>query len=135
MNESDMLAIQRLLSDFTWHADAGDAERLSRLFVEDAVFLVGGKELRGRAQISEDCKQRFLVAGRKSRHVWSNLRVDPVGTHEARSTVVQLTFEQTAASDKTELRVNDIADELRKDADGNWRFARRTVSRQMALHL
>ena len=135
MTDSDVLAIQRLLSDFAWHADRGEADLLSLLFTEDGVLHVGGKDLCGRTRIADDCRQRFLTAGRKTRHVWSNLRVDGEGQAGARATAMQLTFEQTDASDKTELKVNDIADVLSKDAAGTWRFARRSVSRQMALRV
>jgi uncharacterized protein (TIGR02246 family) len=134
VNDSDVLAIQRLLSDFAWHADLGEADLLSSLFTEDGVLHVGGKDLCGRQEIADDSRRRFLTAGRKTRHVWSNLRVEGEGQDTARATLVQLTYEQTGAGDKTEVRVNDMADVLRKGADGKWRFARRTVTRQMSLH-
>lgn len=134
MKDSDLLAIQRLLSDFAWHADVGDADLLSSLFTEDGALHVGGKELCGRRAIADDSRQRFLTAGRKTRHVWSNLRVESEEDGCVRTTAVQLTFEQVGEGGQTEVRVNDMADVLQRSVDGKWRFARRTVTRQMSLH-
>jgi len=135
VNDSDVLAIQRLLSDFAWYADLGEADLLASLFTEEALFHVGGKDLHGRREIADDCRRRFLIAGRKTRHVWSNLRVDRAEEEgRVRATAVQLTFEQVGEGEKTEVRVNDMADVLQKGADGQWRFARRSVTRQMSLH-
>ena len=134
MNDSDVLAIQRLLSNFAWHADLGEADLLASLFTEDGVLHVGGKDLCGRREIADDSRRRFLTVGRKTRHVWSNLRVDSEEEGSAHATAVQLTYEQTGAGEKTEIRVNDMADVLKKGTDGKWRFARRTVTRQMSLH-
>ena len=135
MNASDVLAIQRLLSDFAWHADLGEADLLSSLFTEDGVLHVGGRDLRGRGEIAADCHRRFAPPGRKTRHVWSNLRVDGEQEGRARATAVQLTYEQVGEGEKTEVRVNDMADVLQKCDDGKWRFARRTVTRQMSLQV
>ena len=77
--------------------------------------------------------RRAQIAGRKTRHVWSNLRI--VESHHDRlsTTAVQLTFEQPGDDKPTQLRVSDLLDTLEKDHDGRWRFARRVISRQMAL--
>ena len=132
MNDSDVLAIQRLLSDFAWHADRGEADHLAQLFLLDGSLHVGGKKLLGRQQIADDCRERAAVAGRKTRHTWSNLRVEATGPGTASATAIQFTYEQRADR-PVELRINDLADLLIKDGDGRWRFARRTVSRQMQL--
>ena len=48
---------------------------------------------------------------------------------------VQLTFEQTGADPNTQLRVNDLSDQFAKGPDGTWRFARRVISRAMAVEI
>ena len=58
MNEPDLARIERLLSDFAWHADRGDGASLAELFFPDAVLIVGGQRLEGRAEIAEDCRRR-----------------------------------------------------------------------------
>ena len=134
MNEPDIARIERLLSDFAWHADRGDGASLAQLFVPDAVLVVGGVRLAGRAEIAGDCRRRALASGRKTRHVWSNLRLDPESDGTVSATAVQLTFEQ-AASVGTQMRINDLTDRYQRDAAGTWRFLSRIIERQMALEL
>jgi uncharacterized protein (TIGR02246 family) len=130
---SDQLMIERLLSDFAWFADRGDGASLCELFMPDGVLKVSGNELRGRVQISEDCIARFRTAQRKTRHVWSNLRIDRIDGDTAASFAIQLTFEQNGAGQATQLRVNDLVDEFQRDASGAWKIIRRVIERQMAL--
>jgi ketosteroid isomerase-like protein len=133
--ECDRLMIERLLSDFAWFADRGDGASMSQLFIPDAVLLVSGKELRGRAQIADDCVQRSLIPNRKTRHVWSNLRIERMDRDTAASFAIQLTFEQTGAGLPTQMRVNDLLDEFQRDPSGSWKIARRVIDRQMALSI
>jgi hypothetical protein len=127
--------MQRLLSDFAWHADRGDGAALGALFLPTGALLVGGQELVGPEEIAADCYRRFQNPQRKTRHMWSNLRLDQVDTDAATATAVQLTFEQAALDQPTQLRVNDVFDTFAKDPAGRWRFARRVVQREMALTL
>jgi ketosteroid isomerase-like protein len=133
--ESDQLMIERLLSDFAWFADRGDATALSELFIPDGVLLVSGNALRGRVQIAEDCIRRFLDPNRRTRHFWSNLRIDRMDGDTAASFAIQLTFEQSGAGQPTQLRVNDLVDEFQRDSSGSWKIARRVIERKMALSI
>jgi ketosteroid isomerase-like protein len=133
--ESNQSMIERLLSDFAWFADRGDGTSLSQLFIPDGVLLVSGNELRGRARIAEDCARRFLNPNRKTRHVWSNLRIDRMDGDTAGSFAIQLTFEQSGDGQPTHLRVNDLIDEFQRDANGSWKIARRVIDRKMALSI
>jgi ketosteroid isomerase-like protein len=133
--ESDQLMIERLLSDFAWFADRGDGTALSELFIPDGVLMVSGNELRGRVQIAEDCIRRFLNPNRKTRHFWSNLRIDRMDGDTAASFSIQLTFEQSGAGQPTQLRVNDLVDEFQRDSSGSWKIARRVIDRKMALSI
>lgn len=131
--EPNHFEIERLFSDFSWHADRGDGTALAALFATEGVLCVGGQELTGRDQIAADMTRRAQIAGRKTRHVWSNLRIVESRYNQLSTTAVQLTFEQTGDDRPTQLRVSDLVDTLQKDHDGQWRFARRIISRQMAL--
>jgi ketosteroid isomerase-like protein len=133
--ESDRLMIERLLSDFAWFADRGDGASLSQLFIPDGVLSVSGNELRGRAQIAEDCIRRFLNPNRQTRHVWSNLRIDRMDGNTAASFAIQLTFEQSGAGQPTQLRLNDLTDEFQRDSSGAWKISRRVIDRKMALSI
>ncbi len=131
----DTQAIEQLLSSFAWHADRGEGEMLSQLFLPDGVLFVGGQEHRGRKPIADDCCLRAAAPQRKTRHVWSNLRIVSADENHMVTTAIQLTYEQPGADQPTQLRINDMFDEFAKDADGAWRFSQRTIRRELALTL
>jgi uncharacterized protein (TIGR02246 family) len=134
---ADIERIRELLTDFACFADRGDGERLSQLFRPDGVLHVGGQEHVGREQIAQDCLRRAAIPGRKTRHVWSNLRVERAEAGTITTTAVQLTFEQVAGADSTatQLRVNDMFDTFVRDGSGPWRFAARRIERAIGLTL
>ena len=133
---SERAAIEQLLGDFAWYADRGEGVALAGLFVPDGILVVGGQELHGREQIAEDCHRRGIGSTRKTRHVWSNLRIGRRAADTLETTAIQLTIEQTDPSlPDAQVRVNDLFDTLRQDPQGAWRFARRVISRAMALRI
>lgn len=135
VTQHELQSIERLFSDFAWFADRNDAEGLASLFLPDGVLSVGGRESAGSGNIAADCRQRFAVSNRKTRHVWSNLRVEMPSAGIARTTAIQLTFETLGDDKPARLRVNDVIDELRKVPSGEWRFVSRRIDCEMALGL
>jgi len=135
MSDSDVAAIERLLSDFAWHADRGEGTSLSQLFVPNGLLRVSGIELKGRLEIADDCHRRFEKPNRKTRHLWSNLRIDRIDGDAAASFAIQVTLEQSGPEEPTQVRVNDLVDEFQKDADGNWKIAKRIIDRKMAFSI
>ena len=135
MGDLDLLQIERLFSDFAWFADRGDAAALAELFASDGVLVLGGKESKGRQQIAADCQNRFITPQRKTRHVFSNLRVERTTPLAATTTAVQLTFEHLGESKPTRMRVNDVFDDLVKGADKTWRFSRREIKCELAFEI
>ncbi|HWL19936.1 MAG TPA: nuclear transport factor 2 family protein [Bradyrhizobium sp.] len=129
----DQMAIEALLSDFTWHADRGEGAALGALFLSDAVLTAGGVALRGCDVIAADCYRRSENPTRKTRHIWSNLRFEQAGDDLIATTIVQQTFEQNGVDQPTQLRLNDVTDTFRKNESGAWRFASRSIKREMAL--
>ncbi|MGH3295507.1 MAG: nuclear transport factor 2 family protein, partial [Trebonia sp.] len=68
--------IDALLADWAWHLDHGDYDALVELFTEDALFVTGAVELRGRPAIKNRYTERLVA--RSTRHTYSGLRVYPV---------------------------------------------------------
>jgi len=133
---SERAAIEQLLGDFAWHADRGEGVALAGLFMPDGVLVVGGQELHGRELIAADCHRRGIGTTRKTRHVWSNLRIARREADTLETTAIQLTIEQADPSlPDAQVRVNDLFDTLRQDPQGVWRFVRRIISREMALRM
>jgi hypothetical protein len=133
ISNEDVRAIERLLSDFAWCADRGDGESMGRLFVPDGVLRVGGAILGGRDAIAHDCARRHAEPGRKTRHLWSNLRVDAVDANRSQSTAVQITFEQRASDGSLQVRVNDVFGTAKPVEDGGWLIEERIIQREIAF--
>jgi uncharacterized protein (TIGR02246 family) len=133
ISNEDVRAIERLLSDFAWCADRGDGESIGRLFVPDGVLHVGGAILSGRDAIARDCERRHAEPGRKTRHLWSNLRVDAIDANRSQSTAVQITFEHRASDGSLQVRVNDVFDQLRRAENGGWLIEKRVIQREIAF--
>jgi uncharacterized protein (TIGR02246 family) len=68
--------IDAVLADWAWHLDHGDYAAVAALFTEDALFVTGAVELRGRPAIENRYTEREHV--RTTRHTYSGLRVSPV---------------------------------------------------------
>jgi hypothetical protein len=68
--------VDSVLADWAWHLDHGDYAAVAELFTEDALFITGGVELRGRSAIRNRYAEREHV--RTTRHTYSGLRVSPV---------------------------------------------------------
>lgn len=66
------MEIDAVLADWAWHLDHGELDDLAGLFTEDALFITGAVEMRGRAKIKDRYKERTVV--RSTRHVYSGLR-------------------------------------------------------------
>lgn len=62
-----------VLADWAWHLDHGDYAAVAELFTEDALFVTGAVELRGRSAIEHRYTERGRV--RTTRHTYSGLRV------------------------------------------------------------
>jgi ketosteroid isomerase-like protein len=69
--------IDAVLADWAWHIDHREFDELVGLFTENALFVTGPVELRGRRQI----RQRYTArtGARSTRHMYSGLRLSGVG--------------------------------------------------------
>jgi hypothetical protein len=65
--------IDAVLADWAWHLDHGDYAAVAGLFTEDALFVTGAVELRGRPAIENRYTERRVA--RSTRHTYSGLRV------------------------------------------------------------
>jgi ketosteroid isomerase-like protein len=70
--------IDAVLAEWAWHLDHGDYDSVAGLFTEDALFITGAVELRGRPAIRNRYAEREHV--RTTRHTYSGLRVGPVAS-------------------------------------------------------
>ena len=87
MDASERLSIERacerLVVAYSHLIDFGEAGRVGELFTEDGVWESAEATMRGRQQITAGFGRRQANAGRRSRHVCTNIAVDVVSAVEA----------------------------------------------------
>ena len=69
--------IDAVLADWAYYLDHGRIDELAGLFTEDAVFVSGDLEFRGRVKIKNRYLERTVV--RSTRHTYSGLRGSVIG--------------------------------------------------------
>ena len=123
---------QRLVTDYCHLVDHGEAERIAELFSEDGVWKSPEVAMEGREQIQKGFARRQANAGRMSRHVCNNLRVDVVDEHNAVGVVYLTLYRHDAEPgrrvsplEQPEM-VGEYRDRFVRTPEG-WRFAHRQV--------
>ena len=129
MHENRM-AIEDLLTRFGRYADQGDGERLALLFLPSGVLNVNARVAQGQEAIARMTRERTADASRRTRHIWSNLLIEVDDAGEVRTSAIQTTYDQQGETPAA-ARVSDLSDTFRRNAEGAWRFASRTVTRQI----
>jgi hypothetical protein len=130
--------IDAVLADWAWHLDHGDYAALVELFTENALFITGAVELRGRPAIKNRYTERLVV--RSTRHTYSGLRVQPVAEDSSaaadgrpalvRATSTWVNFAVNApapADDVGVYLVADFDDVLTWCDDDRWRISERRI--------
>ena len=128
--------IDAVFADWAWHLDHGDYDAVVELFTEDALFITGAVELRGRTAIKNRYTQRLVV--RSTRHTYSGLRVSAAGGAaddgrparvRACSTWVNFAVNAPVPVDDVGVYlVADFDDVLTWCADGRWRISERRIA-------
>jgi SnoaL-like domain len=129
--------VDAVLADWAWHLDHGDYAAVAGLFTEDALFVTGAVELRGRSAIEHRYTEREQV--RTTRHTYSGLRVsvadedyrpdtDPPAQLRAQSTWVNYAVNGPAPADDAGVYlVADFHDVLAWCADERYRISERRI--------
>ena len=132
MHTAERQSIEELINEFAARADRKAARQLSELFLSTGRLTMAGKMLEGPGPIAAFCQARFDANNSTTRHTWSNLRVESEQEGQISTTMTQVTFEQFADQQSTEVRVNDVHDCFERDTDGRWRIAHRVISRAIS---
>jgi len=130
--------VDAVLADWAWHLDHGDYAAVAGLFTEDALFVTGAVELRGRSAIEHRYTEREQV--RTTRHTYSGLRVSvaeedystatdaPPAQVRAQSTWVNYAVNGPAPVDDVGVYlVADFHDVLAWCADERYRISERRI--------
>jgi hypothetical protein len=136
--------IDAVLADWAYYLDHGRLDELAGLFTEDAVFVSGDLEFRGRVTIKNRYLERTVV--RSTRHTYSGLRVSAMaGDPEAAAAALDdaaarpirvrawstwVNYAANAAPPVDEVGVYVVADfddVLTWCADERWRISERRI--------
>lgn len=139
MNETDRLLIERecekLVALYSHYADFGEAERVAELFSNEAIWEAGEIRFAGQAEIQQMMRGRQDMAGRRSRHVCTNLHLEVIDADHARGLVYLTLYRYDFETAETEhgppaetapIAVGQYHDEFIRTDEG-WRFSRRSA--------
>ena len=130
-------ACERLVTLYTHYVDFGEGEKVAELFAEKGVW-EAGPEIRfeGQSEIAEKMKGRQAMAGRRSRHVCTNLHIEVLDEDHARGLVYLSLYrhdfetdeaQHGPAPDTTPTAVGQYHDEFVR-TDAGWRFSKRSAA-------
>lgn len=130
LDPRDRAAIEQLIQRHARLIDHGKADRIGELFAEDAVLYGIGPDKIGRAAIAEWGRQRAALTERRSRHLQSNILIEPLSPETARGWVALTLYRHDGPGEGTAmpLLIAEYADHYRKAPDGAWLFAERRLS-------
>jgi uncharacterized protein (TIGR02246 family) len=123
-------ACERLVVDYCHLIDHGEAERVAALFTEEAVWRGPGVEMKGREEIRAGFRLRQENAGRMSRHVCNNFRLDVIDPDHAEGVVYLTLYRHDGDADRRvsplpgPVMVGEYRDRFERTAEG-WRIAHR----------
>lgn len=126
----DRLAIEQLIQRHAWLIDHGAANEVGELFAEDGALYGVGPDKVGRAAIAEWGRQRAAMTERRSRHLQSNILIEPVAPDAARGWVALTLYRHDGQGQGsvTPLLIAEYADRYVREPDGSWLFAERRLA-------
>lgn len=130
LSPQDRLAIEELIQRHAWLVDHGEADKVGALFAEDAALYGVGPDKIGRTAIAEWGRQRATMTERRSRHVQSNILIEPAGPDTARGWVVLTLYRHDGPGEGSAvpLLIAEYADRYAREPDGTWLFAERRLA-------
>jgi hypothetical protein len=134
---ADVAGIAALLIRFSDAVDQRRPADIAELFCLDGLFRPGEKSIRGRSAIQAFYTERLSDERRRTRHLWSNLFVRPIGPKQMRLEVVltNYAFEPAVSEVALQMRIGNVVGRCETDDAGNWRFAEHLYERIFATSL
>jgi len=134
---SDVAGIAALLIRFSDAVDQRRPGDVAELFSIDALFRPGETSIRDRSAIQAFYAARLSDERRRTRHLWSNLFVRPIGPKQAELEVVltNYAFEPAVSEFALQMRIGNVVGRCESDDAGKWRFAEHLYQRIFATSL
>src|SRR5688572_12016889 len=125
------LEIDALHAEFAYLIDRGDSDKVADLFTEDGVYgRSTGERSVGRAAIRESYRRRSAHGVRTARHIFTNLRLEPLSERLIRGSVILTLFAHDGSPPlpADPMLVADYDDVYEQCADGRWRYRERIIT-------
>jgi hypothetical protein len=128
LSPEDRAAIEDLIQRHAWLIDHGESDHIGELFTQDAALYGIGPDKIGRAAIAAWGAERAAMRERRSRHVQSNILIEPISPEAARGWVVLTLYRHDGPGPgpAAPFLICEYADRYRKE-HGDWRFVERRL--------
>lgn len=134
MNADDYFAIQRLVFSYPRFLDQGDLSAMSQLFKHADVHFQDGRVCRKNPQelegIFADFVRIYPDGTPRTRHLTSNLIIEPDGADAAMASSYVVVFQQAGGLPLQPIIAGDYHDQFAR-VDGVWRFTRRAIGNDL----
>ncbi len=123
----DRLAIEQLVTEYAWLLDHRRWDDVAKLFADDAVLFIRGREIVGKEGLAEWAEYRAQKKSRRTQHQMTLLRLDQVEPDLITGTAaLVLHVAKTGGSGTYVDLVGEYEDEYTRTPEG-WRFRRRRL--------
>lgn len=122
----DRLAINALVTEYAWLLDHRRWHEVADLCTEDVVLSIRGREIVGKAGLSDWADARAAKQSRRTQHQMTLSRVEAAGPDRAAGTAALVLHLARAGGGSYVDLVGEYQDEYVRTASG-WRFRRRRL--------
>lgn len=134
MTADDYFAIQKLVFSYPYHLDRGDFDAMAALFARADVYMPGATPVRsdpqGVARAFREFVQVYADGTPRTRHLTTNLIIEPDGPDRATAHCYVMVFQQTRTLALQPIIGGDYRDRFAK-IDGQWFFTERHIGNDL----
>jgi hypothetical protein len=134
MEADDYFSIQKLIYSYPLHLDRGELDAMAELFRHADVYMGDMPPVRSDppavAQAFRDFLRIYEDGTPRTRHMTSNLIIEPDGDRCAKASCYVMVFQQTKELPLQPIIGGDYRDRFEK-VDGVWRFTERYIGNDL----
>jgi len=134
MTADDYFEIQNLIHRYAWHLDHGDFIAMGNLFAHADVYaqgyLLASSDAAAVTREYDRYTRKFENGTPRTRHMVTNLIIEPHGVDQARASSYVMVFQQTDRLPLQPVIGGDYLDTFAK-VNGSWRFTERRIGTEV----
>jgi hypothetical protein len=123
--QSVLLALTELEIDYWYEVDHNEGRAADALYVDEGVFAIGEKRMRGREAVAGFYRWRAGRGDRTARHVVTNFRLSAVEQGRASFVCILCLYAadgKPVLASRPAIMIADIVSECELCSDGHWRY-------------